>query len=128
MRARIEKLEADRLKRRAAQGHVKSARAAVLADHPGMDPNDVAFLLMVSRWREEQLSSRVQSGRDSGEDEVYPSMPGGEGGAIRCCVRKRPLLPREEAARVLDVVSCAAHGAHKDQVVLHEPREKVGFI
>jgi hypothetical protein len=128
MRSKIQKLEADRLARRQAQSNVKGERAAALAEHPGMDPNDVAFLLMVNRWREETLRS-LGGGHGGGGASSDRHNGGGAKAAdatsIRCCIRKRPLLPKEIANKVFDVVSCASHGAMPEEVVLHEPREKV---
>lgn len=90
-----------------------------------MDPTDVQFLVMVQQWRDASGAEGPLSAADRTGGVPLEATQAAPPSSIRCCVRKRPLLPKEVAARAFDVVSGAAQGAAPGSCVLHEPRENV---
>jgi hypothetical protein len=90
-----------------------------------MDPTDVQFLVKVQQWRSLSGDEGPLSAADRTGGVPLESSQDGNSSSIRCCVRKRPLLPKEAAAKVFDVVSCASQGTAPGSCVLHEPRVKV---
>lgn len=114
---RLRILEEERTARRAAASNLKAQRGAVLAAHPGMAADDISFFVMLKQWRQEREAYCVHNNIVENDQTSL--------GDILCCIRKRPLLPREIQNKVFDVISCSMHGAPASTAVLHEPKEGV---
>lgn len=103
----VEKLKKNREERRLRQAELKEEKEALMNLDPG-NPN-WEFLAMIREYRS-NLEFRPLRENDAVEDHQ-----------ITVCVRKRPLNKKENSRKEVDVVTVPS----KDQIVVHEPRNKV---
>ncbi|XP_077296171.1 kinesin-like protein 10A isoform X2 [Arctopsyche grandis] len=103
----VEKLKENREKRRQHQAEKKQEKEALMNADPG-NPN-WEFLAMIRDYQS-TVEFRPLRGNESVEDHQ-----------ITVCVRKRPLNKKEVNRKEVDVISVPS----KDQMVVHEPRNKV---
>ncbi|XP_075216281.1 kinesin-like protein 10A isoform X2 [Lycorma delicatula] len=103
----VEKLKKNREERRQRQAELKEEKEAMMNLDPG-NPN-WEFLGMIREYRA-NIDFRPLRETDPVEDHQ-----------ITVCVRKRPLNKKEVTRKEVDVITVPS----KDQIVVHEPKNKV---
>jgi len=103
----VEKLQANREKRRAQQAQVYETQERLKSKDHG-NPN-WEFLNMIEEFKEDLDYKPLQDGEPIANHQ------------ITVCIRKRPLSTKENKAKEIDVITIPT----KDTILVHEPKTKV---